>query len=415
MESFDDELICNILVEEEYYDGNSCDGPSSSSNSMQHHHSSFPIEFVEMGSDNGIEPHHCTDEKQEYESMTVDEIVYSHMNGMSDSSRFAGALPVPQSQEQPQQEFAPPPDDDWMEPIMVDPSSSSSKSHRRGGETSRSDGELMIDFDDSPLPFVEEVMDHQQQSQTMTMTSTPPRQLQRQQRQRQERGRPPMEKSNSWSGGCCAYSVSPSTTTTTTASTSSSYSTIGTSTNTPPIIRKSSAPGVAANVSISTFAGDALSRVSKPNPDRYMRLLSAKQKKDKILMMTRVLLGLLQKHDQNLYTQAMAAMEECSFRHKNKERGYESLTMSTQRRLRQMVGEDHWNRARMLLRVKVERENSSNGGNKNTCMSYFKRLTMTEMANLLAAYGISKSDIANMQRYDRVATLCHLSSPQQQG
>jgi len=412
MESFDEDLICNIL-EEEYYDGNSCGGPSS----VQHHHSStdsFPIEFVEMESDKGIQSH--VDEKQEFESMTVDEIVYSHMNGMSDSSLFAG-VPTQQEEQQQQEQQQQTRNDELMEPITVD---SSSKSHRRGGEMSRSDGELMIDFDDSPLPFVEE--DQQQQQQQQHQTMTPTRQHQRQQvRDR----RPPMEKSNSWSSGCCAYSVSPSTTTYTTASTSSSHSTIGTgasysnshshshSTSTPPIIRKSSAPGT-PNVSISPFAGDALSRVSSPNPDRYMRLLSAKQKKDKILMMTRVLLGLLQKQDEHFYTQAMAAMEECKYRHKNKEKGYESLTMSTQQRLRQMVGEDYWNRARMLLRVKVERENSSNGGNKNTYMSYFKRLTMTEMANLLAAYGMSRSDIVNMQRYDRVATLCHLSSPQQQ-
>lgn len=437
MESFNDELICNII-----------DDPYDDTSIMEEHHhhhdghhhtnkNSFPIEFVEMGSVEDVRV--SNDPKIDcYESMTVDEIVYSHLNGMSDSSFPESSFPDTLSSHQHRSSMDHHIHDESMEPIEVyhdtltRSNKNNNKRYRRHGEImSRSEGDL-IEFDDCPLPFLEEEgiavecqppPHHAPQQYHQRISSSPPR-LEQEQRTSSSNGqRPPMEKSNSWSGGCCAYSVSPSTTTYTTASTSSSHSTTtstsnsgttsgsghGSSTNNVPIIRKSCRPGTQQrSASISSFAGEALSRVSQPNLDRYMRLLSAKQKKDQILMMTRVVLGLLQKSDQALYNQAMAAIEECSMRHKAKERGYESLTVSTQRHLRHIVGEDHWDRAKMLLRVKVERENQAHPN--HTYMAYFKRLTMTEMKNFLAAYGMSRTDIDHMSRQDRVATLCHLSS-----
>jgi hypothetical protein len=75
----------------------------------------------------------------------------------------------------------------------------------------------------------------------------------------------------------------------------------------------------------------------------------AKARKERFLMFVRVLMKYLEQKDPDMHTRAKAVIRECADKNKNKERGYESVTASMQKRLKDMVGDAYWGRAEAYL------------------------------------------------------------------
>jgi len=89
---------------------------------------------------------------------------------------------------------------------------------------------------------------------------------------------------------------------------------------------------------------------------RQARITLAKRKKEKILMLTRVLLNHLQQKDPEAYIRAVNVIQICAIHQKNRIKGFESLTVSIQRELRREVGEDNWDCARAFLENRLVKE-----------------------------------------------------------
>ena len=83
--------------------------------------------------------------------------------------------------------------------------------------------------------------------------------------------------------------------------------------------------------------------------DRAKLEKEAKQRRDKFLMFTRVLMKYLEQKDPEMHSRAKSVIRECADKNKNKEAGYESVTASMQARLRSTVGEAYWKRAESYL------------------------------------------------------------------
>mmetsp|Transcript_7770 Transcript_7770/g.11185 ORF Transcript_7770/g.11185 Transcript_7770/m.11185 type:complete len:282 (-) Transcript_7770:238-1083(-) len=142
---------------------------------------------------------------------------------------------------------------------------------------------------------------------------------------------------------------------------------------------------------------------------RQARITLAKRKKEKILMLTRVLLNYLQRKDPEAYIRAVNVIQICAIHQKNRIKGFESLTVSIQRELRREVGEANWDCAKAFLENRIVKEakaDSSPVGKK----SHYATLDMVDLENQLSSYGMTQKDIDNMGRNERITMLCHLST-----
>lgn len=79
--------------------------------------------------------------------------------------------------------------------------------------------------------------------------------------------------------------------------------------------------------------------------------LRERKKKEQFLMFTRVLIKYLEQKDKNLHAQAKAIIKDCAEKNKRQEPGYESVTESMKRRLRELVGETYWKKAVRMVWV----------------------------------------------------------------
>jgi len=84
------------------------------------------------------------------------------------------------------------------------------------------------------------------------------------------------------------------------------------------------------------------------------QIAAAKKAKDQFLMFTRVLMKYLESKDAQMHARAKNVIRECAEKNKKKEQGYESVTASMKKRLRQTVGEQYWKRAESYLLHFVE-------------------------------------------------------------
>jgi hypothetical protein len=83
--------------------------------------------------------------------------------------------------------------------------------------------------------------------------------------------------------------------------------------------------------------------------DQEKRELLHRKQKEKFLMLTRALIKYLEGKDKALHHKAKFVIEDCAERNKRGERGYESVTMAMQRRLKDLVGETYWKKAQEFL------------------------------------------------------------------
>lgn len=74
-----------------------------------------------------------------------------------------------------------------------------------------------------------------------------------------------------------------------------------------------------------------------------------KSRKEQFLMFTRVLMKYLDKQDPNMHAYAKQVIRECAQKNRNGDPGYTSLSISMQKRLKQLVGESYWHKATEYL------------------------------------------------------------------
>jgi hypothetical protein len=141
---------------------------------------------------------------------------------------------------------------------------------------------------------------------------------------------------------------------------------------------------------------------------RQARITLAKRKKEKILMLTRVLLNHLQRKDPEAYIRAVNVIQICAIHQKNRIKGFESLTVSIQRELRREVGETNWDCAKAFLENRIVKE--AKVDHCNSAKSHYATFDMVDLENQLSSYGMTQKDIDNMGRNERVTMLCHLST-----
>ena len=81
-------------------------------------------------------------------------------------------------------------------------------------------------------------------------------------------------------------------------------------------------------------------------PDERTRMeREQKQRKEKFLMFTRVLMKYLEQKDPQMHLRAKGVIKTCAEKNKNKDPEYASLTQSMQRELKATVGEAYWKKA----------------------------------------------------------------------
>ena len=82
-------------------------------------------------------------------------------------------------------------------------------------------------------------------------------------------------------------------------------------------------------------------------------------------MFTRVLIKYLEQKDPNMHAQAKAIIKDCAERNKRQEPGYESVTLSMKRRLRDLVGDHYWKKANDYLVHFIEQKKRQAGITSN--------------------------------------------------
>jgi hypothetical protein len=112
---------------------------------------------------------------------------------------------------------------------------------------------------------------------------------------------------------------------------------------------RTGASSTVSNASSKTAqtSNTSVSKLEEDNKSKLER--DAKARKERFLMFTRVLMKYLEQKDPGMHARAKAVIRECADKNKNKERGYESVTASMQKRLKDMVGEAYWTRAEAYL------------------------------------------------------------------
>jgi hypothetical protein len=70
-----------------------------------------------------------------------------------------------------------------------------------------------------------------------------------------------------------------------------------------------------------------------------------RKQKDRFRLFIRVLLTYLKTNDAELQLQVRSIIKDCKAKHVRKVTGYESVTVSMKRRVKLVVGDNHWRRA----------------------------------------------------------------------
>ena len=78
-------------------------------------------------------------------------------------------------------------------------------------------------------------------------------------------------------------------------------------------------------------------------------------------MFTRVLIKYLEQKDPRMHAQAKTIIKDCAERNKRQEPGYESVTLSMKRRLRELVGDHYWKKANDYLVHFIEQKKRQAG------------------------------------------------------
>jgi len=104
-----------------------------------------------------------------------------------------------------------------------------------------------------------------------------------------------------------------------------------------------------------------------------------KQQRESFFRFSRVLLNYLAQKDNQMYVQAKINIKDCFERNKRKESGYESITESMKRRLKDLVGDHYWKRANDDFLKQKGRQiaacsSSSSSGSNNGCNNTQQKL-----------------------------------------
>jgi hypothetical protein len=74
-----------------------------------------------------------------------------------------------------------------------------------------------------------------------------------------------------------------------------------------------------------------------------------RREEEKFDLFTKFLMKYLQQKDPAMHAQVTVIMKDCAKRNKRQEPGYESLTASMKKRLKEEVGENYWKQANFYL------------------------------------------------------------------
>lgn len=88
------------------------------------------------------------------------------------------------------------------------------------------------------------------------------------------------------------------------------------------------------------------------------------RRKEEFLNFSRVLLKYLEHKNKRMHSEAKVIIGDCVSRNKKRERGYESVTSAMKRRLKDLVGEHYWQRAKAHFFDHVKRNRNSNSNNR---------------------------------------------------
>lgn len=112
---------------------------------------------------------------------------------------------------------------------------------------------------------------------------------------------------------------------------------------------------ISSSVSSSAHTLPTLSASALPSanaPSAFASLSPAtdhKSRKEQFLMFTRVLMKYLDKQDPKMHAYAKQVIRECAQKNRNGDPGYASLSISMQKRLKQLVGDTYWHKATEYL------------------------------------------------------------------
>jgi hypothetical protein len=101
--------------------------------------------------------------------------------------------------------------------------------------------------------------------------------------------------------------------------------------------------------SSTSRSGGSAPSVGRELTEQEKREILHRKQKEKFLMFTRVLIKYLEGKDKALHHKAKLVIKDCAERNKRGERGYESVTMAMQRRLKDLVGDTYWKKAQEFL------------------------------------------------------------------
>lgn len=87
-----------------------------------------------------------------------------------------------------------------------------------------------------------------------------------------------------------------------------------------------------------------------------------RKQKEKFLMFTRVLIKYLEQKDPTLHQKAKLVIKDCADRNKRQEKGYESVTAAMRTRLKELVGDNYWQRAEAYLKHFLEQKRKNQQG-----------------------------------------------------
>jgi hypothetical protein len=102
-------------------------------------------------------------------------------------------------------------------------------------------------------------------------------------------------------------------------------------------------------ISRQQLPGSSSTAVGAPIGQRAPTAQDVKRMKEKFLMFTRVLIKYLEQKDPRMHARAKSIIKECAERNKRQEPGYESVTTSMKRRLKELVGDHYWKKANDYL------------------------------------------------------------------
>lgn len=96
-----------------------------------------------------------------------------------------------------------------------------------------------------------------------------------------------------------------------------------------------------------------------------------KKQKEKFIVFTRVLMKYLEQKDKGLHTKVKEIIKDCADRNKKKERGFESVTQSMRKRLKEVVPDNYWKRAEayMLHLVNKQKQHGSDPNRRSGAAS----------------------------------------------